>query len=50
MNDILHILDGMETDMTAFDNELFIMVAHRITAYAKEDVRVRYINGTEIIA
>lgn len=47
ISDILHILDGMETEITEFDSEMFIMLAHRITVYAKDDVRVRFINGTE---
>ncbi|MBQ3426187.1 MAG: recombinase family protein [Clostridia bacterium] len=48
ISDILQMLDGMETEITEFDNELFIMLVDRITVYAKDDVRVRFINGTEI--
>ena len=48
ISDILQMLDGMETEITGFDNEMFIMLSDRITVYAKDDVRVRFINGTEI--
>lgn len=43
-------MHNVDTEVTEFDNELFIMLAHRITVYAKDDVRVRFINGTELIA
>ena len=45
ISDILQILDGMETGLTEFDNEMFIMLVNRITVYSKVDVRVRFING-----
>lgn len=43
-------VDSMDTEVTEFDNELFIMLVDRITVYSKDDVRVRFINGIELIA
>ena len=48
IGDFLKKLDSIKSEITEFDDELFITLIDKITVYAKDDIRVFFINGTEV--
>ena len=42
------MLDSLECEVTEFDEKLIITLVDKIMVYAKNDVRVTFVNDTEI--
>lgn len=43
------MLDSLECEVAEFDEKLIVTLVDKITVYAKADVRVTFVNGTEIM-
>ena len=42
------MLDSLECEVTEFDEKLIVTLVDKIMVYAKDDIRVTFINGAEI--
>ncbi len=50
IRDFLKELDRQEAAVAKFDEQLFITLVDNMTVFAKDDIRVAFVNGTEIKA
>lgn len=48
IEDFFKMLDGLKCEVTDFNEKLIVTLVDKITVYAKADVRVTFVNGTEI--
>lgn len=48
ISDFLKTLKGQTVAIDEFDEQLFVTLADHLTVYAKDDIRVTFVNGTEI--